>query len=274
MSEREHAKGTCLTELLMMQVFQFCRLPRGVALTRSPVHAFTRACTGLTCNDADKNGQHCVLLACQNGLKHELSTEVKRMQIRELPLSIQEEAAATSEPMTRGDAISLLQRVGMTSADDDSAIPRDARLGSALVAHVVDVVLDITLAIQLSEQDEMAYCYATVVLILLAPAVQSCWDAVTMSPFRENKYRILKHILLNLTLLRLSYNMITLWVYLPDRLGHKSLSSMRLFECTLKTLPQLILQCYILAQMDKEEATLIRILSILSGIFSVAGDNY
>ena len=174
--------------------------------------------------------------------------------------------------MSRGDAISLLQRVGMTSADDDSAIPRDARLGSALVAHIVDVVLDITLAIQLSDQDEMAYCYATVVLILLAPVVQSCWDVVTMAPFRENKYKILKSILLNVTLLRMSHNMIGIWVYMPNRLGHKDLSSMRLFECILKTLPQLILQCYILAQMDKEEATLIRILSILSGIFSVAGE--
>ena len=167
--------------------------------------------------------------------------------------------------------------MGMNSADEDSAIPRDVRLGLGLVGHWVDIVLDITLAVQLSEQGEDDFCYVTIVLILFAPFVQTLWDATQLTPLYDNKYKMIYHMVLNMTLLRMTWLTVHIWWSDPNiesslkRMSHKQLATLRLFECALKSLPQLILQCYILALQERDEATTIRILSILSGIFSVAG---
>lgn len=137
-------------------------------------------------------------------------------------------------------------------------------------SYIADVVLDVVLAVQLHQDGDMIYFALTVIFLFLSPISMTLWDAFV----EEHKRTVLFNGIMNFLMLRMLYLTGVIWIKMPDRLSTKELSWFRLIDCILKTLPQLCLQLYILYEQDVSELSITRVLSIISGVISIAGTWY
>ena len=185
----------------------------------------------------------------------------------QLPWTVDYNQKLKNEPLRRSDTLQLFGRVGMTTADQDSAIPRSARFIMGIGGYVIDVGLDIALAVELHGQGEGLYFALTVAFIVFAPLAMTSYDFYEA----EHKRVAFFNGLLNILMVRMIYLQVLVWAFIPDRLCTKELSVFRLNECIMKSFPQLCLQLYILYEQDESEVSVTRIASICSGVLSVAG---